>query len=148
MTIAYTTILDELEKRYGKINWHELVQELMGSIAKVAGVKAAQDTLTEWGEISQFRNIYSTHIIKAKRGRKEKTYNQQDIQAKINKEIQENIEADAYILDLEMQAENHPDGKKAFWKAEMVGKWSYGLDQHPMTEEEFEQEWKEMSNND
>jgi len=138
----------ELEERYNIKVPSELLNDVFWVINNVAGLKKAQAALDVWGERIQRKNWLAALDNKPKRGRKQKTYNQQEIQAKIDKEIQENIEADAYILDLEMQAENHPDGKKAFWKAEMVGKWSYGLDQHPMTEEEFEEEWKEMSNND
>ena len=41
------------------------------------------------------------------------------------------------------QAEVYPLGAKEYWRGEMVGKYTYGADQHPMTEEEFEEDWPE-----
>jgi hypothetical protein len=41
------------------------------------------------------------------------------------------------------EAERYPLGPKAYWRSKMVGKYTYGLDQHLMTDEEFEQEWAE-----
>jgi len=41
------------------------------------------------------------------------------------------------------QAEIYPLGPKEYWRAEQVGKWTYGVDNHLMTNEEFEAEWRE-----
>jgi hypothetical protein len=47
-------------------------------------------------------------------------------------------------LDAEnAEAERYPLGPKEFWRARMVGNYLYGTDRHPMTDEEFEQEWDE-----
>ena len=39
------------------------------------------------------------------------------------------------------QAENYPLGPKEYWRSEMVGKYTYGKDNHLMTNEEFEEDW-------
>lgn len=146
MSLSYDNILIELEKRYGKLNWNELIQELMASIAKASSVKVAQDTLNIWSEITQLRNMYLPSLeVKKKRGRKTKEYTLEQ-QEKIDKEIQDNIAADKSILELELAAKEYPLGEKEFWRHEMVGNWLYGLDQHPMTNDEFEQEWAEREN--
>ena len=41
------------------------------------------------------------------------------------------------------QAENYPLGPKEYWRSEQVGKYTYGKDNHLMTNEEFEAEWEE-----
>lgn len=41
------------------------------------------------------------------------------------------------------QAENYPLGPKEYWRSEQVGKYTYGNDDHLMTNEEFEAEWRE-----
>jgi hypothetical protein len=41
------------------------------------------------------------------------------------------------------QADSYPLGPKEYWRGEMVGKYRYGLDNHLMTNEEFEEEWHE-----
>jgi hypothetical protein len=41
------------------------------------------------------------------------------------------------------QAEIYPLGPKEYWKTKMVGKYKYGLDEHLMTEEEFEKDWED-----
>lgn len=41
------------------------------------------------------------------------------------------------------EAEHHPLGPKAYWRAEMVGK--HTIDGHPMTDAEFEAEWEEQT---
>jgi hypothetical protein len=41
------------------------------------------------------------------------------------------------------QAENYPLGPKEYWRSEMVGKYTYGADNHLMTNEEFEIDWEE-----
>jgi hypothetical protein len=45
---------------------------------------------------------------------------------------QENDEAERYLL-----------GPKEYWRGKMVGKYSYGADQHIMTNEDFETEWED-----
>ena len=39
------------------------------------------------------------------------------------------------------QAEVYPLGPKEYWRSKMVGKYTYGSDQHLMTDEEFEEDW-------
>jgi hypothetical protein len=39
------------------------------------------------------------------------------------------------------QAEIYPLGPKEYWRGEMVGKATYGVDNHLMTNEEFEEDW-------
>ena len=39
------------------------------------------------------------------------------------------------------QAAIYPAGPKEYWRGEMVGKYTYGLDQHAMTDAEFEDDW-------
>ena len=41
------------------------------------------------------------------------------------------------------QAEIYPLGPKEYWRSESVGKAIYGVDNHLMTNEEFEEEWHE-----
>lgn len=41
------------------------------------------------------------------------------------------------------EAEHHPLGAKEYWRSEMVGKYTYGPDSHPMTNEEFEADWND-----
>ena len=41
------------------------------------------------------------------------------------------------------QAEIYPLGPKEYWRSEQVGKYTYGADNHLMTNEEFEAEWAE-----
>ena len=40
-----------------------------------------------------------------------------------------------------LEAERYPLGVKEVWRARLVGNATYGRDQHPMTDEEFETEW-------
>ena len=42
-----------------------------------------------------------------------------------------------------MEADRYPLGPKEYWRTKMVGKYTYGLDGHLMTEEEFEADWAE-----
>lgn len=146
MSLPYTQILEELEKRYGKLNWDELLQELIASIAKVSSVKVAQDTLNVWSEITQLRNMYLPSLeVKKKRGRKPKDYTLEQ-QNKIDEEIKELEESEKTILELEIAASQYEAGPKEFWRNEMVGRWFYGTDSHPMTNEEFEITWAEREN--
>lgn len=146
MSLSYDNILIELEKRYGKLNWNELIQELIASIAKVSSVKVAQDTLNVWSEITQLRNMYLPSLeVKKKRGRKPKEYTLEQ-QNQIDEEIKELQASEKTILELELAAEAYPLGQKEFWRHEMVGNWTYGSDNHPMTNEEFELEWAEREN--
>ncbi|MEO6503327.1 MAG: hypothetical protein ABIQ09_15640 [Jatrophihabitantaceae bacterium] len=47
-------------------------------------------------------------------------------------------------LDAENEeADRYPLGVKEFWRARMVGKYSYGPDGHLMTDDEFEADWAE-----
>jgi hypothetical protein len=47
-------------------------------------------------------------------------------------------------LDAEnAEAERYPLGAKEYWRAKMVGKYTYGPDGHLMTNEEFEADWAE-----
>lgn len=53
------------------------------------------------------------------------------------------------LCEEELQAKNaeaecYPLGPKEYWRAEMVGKNTYGPDRHLMTDEEFEAEWFEQ----
>lgn len=41
------------------------------------------------------------------------------------------------------EAERYPLGPKEYWRAEMVGKYTFGSDGHLMTDEEFESDWEE-----
>jgi hypothetical protein len=41
------------------------------------------------------------------------------------------------------EAERYPLGAKEFWRARLVGQVTYGPDDHPMTNEEFESDWEE-----
>lgn len=52
----------------------------------------------------------------------------------------------------ELDAENegagrYPLGPKEFWRARLVGHATFGLDEHPMTDEEFEAEWADSEQN-
>ena len=51
--------------------------------------------------------------------------------------------ADAELEYQNEQAELYPLGPKEYWRSEMVGKYTYGADNHLMTNEEFEAEWEE-----
>ncbi len=42
------------------------------------------------------------------------------------------------------QADIYPLGPKEYWRSEQVGKYTYGVDNHLMTNEEFEDEWCEF----
>ena len=42
------------------------------------------------------------------------------------------------------QADIYPLGPKEYWRSEQVGKYTYGIDNHLMTNEEFEDEWCEF----
>ena len=46
------------------------------------------------------------------------------------------------------QAENYPLGPKEYWRSEMVGKYTYGSDNHFMTNEEFEADWHDFEEDD
>jgi hypothetical protein len=41
------------------------------------------------------------------------------------------------------EANRYPLGPKEYWRSKMVGKYTYGLDNHPMTNDEFEEDWAE-----
>lgn len=52
------------------------------------------------------------------------------------------------LADEEMNAQNdeaerYPLGPKEYWRSEMVGKWTTGRDNHPLTNEEFEADWED-----
>lgn len=48
-------------------------------------------------------------------------------------------------LDQEnFEAERYPLGPKEYWRSKMVGKYTYGLDHHLMTDEEFEEDFGEF----
>ncbi|MBY8872008.1 Fic family protein [Micromonospora sp. PLK6-60] len=63
-------------------------------------------------------------------------------------EIIISIVGDGYAQEeldaLNAEAERYPLGQKEFWRARMVGNYLYGPDQHPMTNEDFEEEWAEV----
>lgn len=42
------------------------------------------------------------------------------------------------------QAEIYPLGPKEYWRSELVGKAMFGLDEHFMTNEEFEEDWHDF----
>ena len=42
-------------------------------------------------------------------------------------------------------AEIYPLGPKEYWRSEQVGKYTYGKDNHFMTNEEFEEDWHDRS---
>lgn len=47
-----------------------------------------------------------------------------------------------HVLDQEnWEAALDPRGPKEYWREKMVGRATYGLDNHPMTDEEFEADW-------
>ncbi len=46
------------------------------------------------------------------------------------------------------QAENYPLGQKEYWRSEQVGKYTYGIDNHLMTNEEFEEDWHDFEEDD
>jgi death-on-curing protein len=47
-------------------------------------------------------------------------------------------------LDAEnAEAERYPLGQKEFWRTRLVGKATHGIDSHPMTDAEFQQDWAE-----
>lgn len=41
------------------------------------------------------------------------------------------------------EAAADPRGPKEYWRDQMVGKYTYGRDSHPMTDAEFETDWEE-----
>ena len=45
-------------------------------------------------------------------------------------------------------AEIYPLGPKEYWRSELVGKATYGLDGHFMSNEEFEEDWHECEEDD
>ena len=52
-----------------------------------------------------------------------------------------------FDAELEYQnelAEKHPLGRKEYWRSELVGKATNGLDNHLLTNEEFEEDWHEF----
>ena len=46
------------------------------------------------------------------------------------------------------QAKIYPLGPKEYWRSEQVGKYTYGIDNHLMTNEEFEEDWCEFEEDD
>jgi len=44
---------------------------------------------------------------------------------------------------LNFEAQRHPLGPKEYWRSKMVGRYRCGPDQHPMTENDFEEHWSE-----
>jgi hypothetical protein len=46
------------------------------------------------------------------------------------------------------QAENYPLGPKEYWRSEMVGKYTFGSNNHFMTNEEFEEYWHDFEEDD
>jgi len=60
-------------------------------------------------------------------------------------EIIISVVGDGYAQE-ELDAENaeavrYPLGPKEYWRGRMVGKYTYGLDGHLMTNEDFEADW-------
>jgi hypothetical protein len=47
-----------------------------------------------------------------------------------------------------MEADRYPGGPKEYYRGSMVGKNTYGIDGHPMTDAEFELEWSENDDDD
>ena len=45
-------------------------------------------------------------------------------------------------------AEIYPLGPKEYWRSELVGKATFGLDGHFMTNEEFEEDWHDIEEDD
>ena len=43
--------------------------------------------------------------------------------------------------DENKEAERYPLGPKEYWRSKMLGKATYGVDNHLMTNEEFEEDW-------
>lgn len=41
------------------------------------------------------------------------------------------------------EAERYPLGPKEYWRSRLVGNATYGIDAHPMTDDEFEADWAE-----
>lgn len=41
-----------------------------------------------------------------------------------------------------MEAERYVLSPKEYWRSAMVGKYTYGADQHLMTDQEFEEDWE------
>jgi death-on-curing protein len=60
-------------------------------------------------------------------------------------EIIISVVGDAYaqeeLDEQNAEAARYPLGAKEYWRARLVGKATFGPDDHPMTEEEFEEEW-------
>ena len=46
------------------------------------------------------------------------------------------------------QAKIYPLGPKEYWRSEQVGKYTYGIDNHLMTNEEFEEDWHNLEEDD
>lgn len=42
------------------------------------------------------------------------------------------------------EAQRYPLGPKEYWRAQMVGKYTYGPDRHLMTDEDFETDWADI----
>ena len=62
-------------------------------------------------------------------------------------EISIDIEDGLTYCDFDFQSElgkSSPLGPKEYWRSEQVGKYTYGVDNHLMTNEEFEAEWNEI----
>ncbi len=52
--------------------------------------------------------------------------------------------AEAELEFQNQQAYVYPLGPKEYWRSEQVGKYTYGVDNHLMTNEEFDDEWCEF----
>ena len=57
------------------------------------------------------------------------------------------------LFDAELEYQNeqakiYPLGPKEYWRSELVGKAIFGLDDHFMTNEEFEEDWHDFEEDD
>ena len=57
------------------------------------------------------------------------------------------------LADAELEYQNesaaiYPLGPKEYWRSELVGKAIFGLDEHFMTNEEFEEDWHDFEEDD
>ena len=57
------------------------------------------------------------------------------------------------LADAELEYQNesaaiYPLGPKEYWRSELVGKAIFGLDDHFMTNEEFEEDWHDFEEDD
>lgn len=50
------------------------------------------------------------------------------------------------LAEQDRQAEAYPLGPKEYWRGQMVGKYTYGPDGHPMTDADFDEDWHDQDN--